>query len=109
MKTRKELRGKRKARIRAVISGTGSRPRLALFRSNQRLSAQVIDDNKHVTIVSALARGKNTAEAKMLGASIAKQVIAKKITAVVFDRGGFRYHGVIKAFADAAREGGLQF
>lgn len=109
MKTRKELRHKRKARIRAVISGTERRPRLAIFRSNQRLLAQIIDDQKHVTLVALLARGKNTTEAKVLGASVAKLALAKKITTVVFDRGGFRYHGVIKAFADAVREGGLQF
>ena len=109
MKTRKELRHKRKARIRAVISGTAGRPRLAIFRSNQRLLAQIIDDEKHSTLVAHLARGKNTAEGKALGAAIAKLALAKKITTVVFDRGGFRYHGVIKAFADAVREGGLQF
>lgn len=109
MQTRRQLRLKRKHRIRAAVGGSALRPRLAVFRSNQRLSAQLIDDEKHVTLLCAMGEGKNLTHAKALGEGIAKQAKAKKITIVVFDRGGFRYHGAVKAFADAVREGGITF
>lgn len=109
MLTRRQLRLKRKHRIRAVVGGSGLRPRLAVFRSNQCLSAQLIDDEKHATLASETVEGKNKTHAKALGEKIIKVAKAKKISSVVFDRGGFRYHGVIKVFADAVREGGITF
>ena len=109
MKTKKEMRAKRKAGIRAKISGTGKRPRLAVFRSNRVISVQLIDDSKKKTIASVGAKGKNRDAAKTVGTAIAQIAKEKKITTVVFDRGGFRYHGVLAALADAAREGGLAF
>lgn len=109
MKTRKEMRAKRKLASRVLVHGSASRPRLAVYRSNTRISAQVIDDDAHTTVSSAVVVGKNIEKAKELGAAIAKKALEQKISTVVFDRGGFRYHGIIKAVADAAREGGLVF
>lgn len=103
------MRQKRQRRIRAVVRGTANRPRLAVYRSGTALYAQLIDDDAEKTLVSGRARGKNIAAAATMGGEIAIAASKKKITAVVFDRGGNRYHGVIKAFADAAREGGLKF
>ncbi len=100
---------KRKKRIAVSIRGTADRPRLAVFRSNQYLSAQLIDDDKRETLASVHVAGKTMEYAKKLGADIAKIAVDKKIKIVVFDRAGFRYHGAIAAVADAAREGGLQF
>ncbi len=100
-------------RIRAKISGTSSMPRLSVFKSNTSISAQIIDDSKAVTIVSAHSRevkGKGMTEKAMLvGKLVAEKAIAKKIEKVVFDRGGFIYTGNVKALADGAREGGLKF
>jgi len=107
MNTKFDLRQKRKNRVRAKISGTKERPRLSVFKSNQFLSAQVIDDTKGVTIAAARVKGKNKAAAKELGAAIAKVAIAKKIKTVVFDRSGYRFHGAVKEIADGARTGGL--
>lgn len=107
----KRLRNKRK--IRAVISGTEARPRLSVFRSNNFLYAQLIDDTKGVTIVAATDKtkkgGTKVEGAVSAGKAIATAAKGKGIDAVVFDRNGFRYAGRIKAFADAAREGGLNF
>lgn len=110
--TKKEQRIRRKARIRAKISGTADRPRLAVFRSNRTLSVQLIDDVKGTTILSGTTRGmkgKPRENAKVLGAQIAKEAQGKGITAAVFDRGGFSYTGNVAAVADGAREGGLKF
>ena len=109
MKTRKQLRRKRQKRIRAVIRGSAARPRLSVFRSGQALSVQLIDDLAGKTLVSKRSDEKHMAAAAALGGEIALAAKAHKITSVVFDRGGNRYHGVIKALAEAAREGGLQF
>lgn len=105
-------------RIRKKMLGTSERPRLSVYRSLNHIYVQVIDDLKGQTLVSASsAEGKkgerhgggNVAAAKAIGKSIAERAKAKGITKVVFDRGGYLYHGRIKALADAAREGGLQF
>jgi large subunit ribosomal protein L18 len=109
-------RGRVRERIRRKVSGTTERPRLAVFKSLKHLYAQVIDDATGKTIVSASSRdkdsstrGANAAAAKALGALIARKAKDKGITRVVFDRGGYLYHGNIKALADAARENGLEF
>ncbi len=100
-------------RIRAKISGTGEMPRLSVFRSNKNIYAQVINDDKNITIVglsSEKVTGKGLMQkASALGKEIAKLAQEKGITKVVFDRGGFLYAGKIKAVADGAREGGLKF
>ena len=108
-----QKRTRRHARIRARISGNTSMPRLSVFKSNKHISAQIIDDVNAVTLVSTHSRevkGKNMMEkSEMVGKSIAEKAIAKKINAVVFDRGGFIYTGNVKALADGARKGGLKF
>ena len=109
MKTRKEMRAKRKLASRIIVRGSAIRPRLAIYRSNTRLSAQLIDDDNKVTLFSVSVSGKNTESAKALGKDIVEKAKAAHVTTVVFDRGGFRYHGVIKVIADSAREGGLVF
>ncbi len=112
---KKQIRYKRKKRIRSNILGTAERPRLAVFKSNSHLYVQVIDDNTGNTIVSAstLEKGSkassNLAGAKAVGALIAKKALEKKIDKVVFDRSGYLYHGKIKVLADSARESGLKF
>src|SRR3990167_4714080 len=98
------MREARRKRIRAKISGTPLRPRLCVFRSNKALYVQLVDDTKGHTLDAATGN-----DAKALGAEIAKIAIAKKIKRVVFDRGGYAYHGKIKVLAEAAREGGLSF
>lgn len=103
------MRRKRQNRIRSVVLGTARRPRLSVFRSGQALFVQIIDDGGGKTLLSKQSEGKNAAAASVLGKEIAVLAKTKKITSVVFDRGGNRYHGVIKALADAAREGGLTF
>jgi len=108
MKTKKEMRLKRKLSIRRRLSGTQNRPRVAVFRSNMRMMVQLVDDDKAMTILSAWTKGKNVAAATKLGSVIAEKAKAKKITKVVFDRSGYRYHGAIKAVAEAIREGGLE-
>ncbi|MBI2404867.1 50S ribosomal protein L18 [Candidatus Gottesmanbacteria bacterium] len=107
--SRKEKRIKRKASIVAKIRGTARRPRMSVFRSNRFMSVQLIDDTKGTTLLYLKGSGKNTKEAKALGSKIAKQAMRHGMKTVVFDRGGFRYHGSVKALADAAREGGLTF
>ncbi|MGB6974224.1 MAG: 50S ribosomal protein L18 [Terracidiphilus sp.] len=112
---RNSIRQRIHARIRRKLSGTGERPRLNVFRSLNHIYAQVIDDQKGETLAAAstltlkLKTGGNVAAAKEIGKSIAEQAKAKGIKQVVFDRGGFLYHGRIKALADAAREAGLEF
>jgi large subunit ribosomal protein L18 len=102
-------------RIREKLAGTTERPRLNVYRSLNHIYAQVIDDSKGETLVSAstlagkIATGGNVAAAKEVGKLVAEQAIAKGVKKVVFDRGGYLYHGRIKALADAAREAGLEF
>ncbi len=109
------IRFKRKRRIRARVDGTSERPRFAVFRSNRHIYAQLIDDVKGHTLVSAstleeeLKAHGSIVGAKVLGGVIAKRALAKNVSQVVFDRSGYLYHGQIKALADAARESGLQF
>jgi large subunit ribosomal protein L18 len=106
---------RRKHRVRATVSGTTERPRLNVYVSNKHVSAQIIDDTTHKTLVSATtvgqksATGTMTERAALVGTDIAKKAKAAKVTKVVFDRGGRLYHGRIKALADAARAGGLEF
>ncbi len=111
--TKQEQRTRRRNRIRAKISGTASSPRLAVFKSLKHMQAQLIDDEKGVTIVSASSqalKGKTKTEsAKATGIELAKKAIEKKIKKVVFDRGGYIYTGRVKALAEGAREGGLTF
>lgn len=113
--SRNSIRERRHARVREKVKGTAARPRLVVFRSNKNIEAQIIDDVKGVTLASSsstalkLANGGNIEAAKVVGADLAKKALAKDITKVVFDRGGYDYHGRVAALADAAREGGLQF
>ena len=105
-------RDRRRKRIRSKISGTAERPRFSIYKSNTTMYAQLIDDAKGVTLVSASSRGKKgnkTEASRAVGTEIAKLAKAKGIEAVVFDRGGFIYTGRVKAVADSAREGGLKF
>lgn len=108
-KSRRSQRRIRQRRIRAVVRGTAPKPRLAVSRSHRSLFVQLIDDQARKTIVSKRSEGKNTAAAVRVGHEIAELAAKHKITSVVFDRGGNRYHGAIKALARAAREGGLKF
>ena len=117
--SRKEIRVKKHMKIRNRFSGTAERPRLAVFRSNNHVYAQVIDDVAGKTLVSAstlekdikaeLKNTDDTAAAAKVGDVVAKRALEKGIKAVVFDRGGYIYHGKVKALADAAREAGLEF
>ena len=113
---KKQARQKRHLRVRAKISGTAECPRLCVFRSVNNIYAQVIDDTKGVTLVSASTveagfegNGGNKEAARKVGALIAQRAVEKKITEVVFDRGGNIYHGRVKELAEGAREGGLNF
>ena len=110
---KKEKRARRHAKIRTQISGTAICPRLSVFKSNKNISAQLIDDEKAVTIISVHSReadGKTMMEKSIkVGEIVAEKALAKKIKSVVFDRGGFMYTGNIKALADGARKGGLNF
>ena len=115
----REARQGRHARIRAKISGDAARPRLCVFRSMKHIYAQLIDDASGHTMASAStvcseikakADGKNkSSEAQLVGKLLAERAMGQGITQVVFDRGGYKYHGRVKALADAAREGGLKF
>ena len=115
--SRNELRLVRHKRIRENLTGTSERPRLCVFRSNANIEAQIIDDTKQTTLVSAstlekdleIKNGGNVEAAKVIGAEIAKRAKKAKINTVVFDRGGYLYHGRVKALAEAARENGLEF
>jgi len=117
--TPREARIKRHYRVRAKIAGTADRPRLAVFRSLNHIYAQVIDDNKGVTLVSASTvdpevvaglEGKvKKSQAEVVGQTVAKRAMEKGVTEVVFDRGGYKYTGRVQALADAARKQGLKF
>lgn len=109
MNSKRVLRTKRKLRIRAKISGTGVRPRMSVYRSNNAIEVQAVDDEKQVTVASSRVPSKNAKGANQAGVEIAKKLKELGIKRAVFDRGGYRYHGVIKALADAARKGGLEF
>jgi len=113
---RKMERTRRHIRVRRKISGTAQRPRLCVYRSNTNIYVQIVDDVAGNTIVSASTLDKevktkysNKVAAKEVGTLIAKRAVEKNIESVVFDRGGYIYHGIIKELADAAREGGLKF
>jgi large subunit ribosomal protein L18 len=113
---KKEIRNRIHKRIRRKLSGTAERPRLAVFRSVAHIYAQVIDDVAGTTVVSASSvdkggktNGGNVAAAKSIGKLVAERAKEKGIKSVVFDRGGYQYHGRVKALADAAREAGLEF
>ena len=113
---KKAMRVKRHVRVRGKISGTSERPRLNVFRSNANIYAQIIDDVNGVTLVSANTLEKgfegatgNAEAAKKVGTVLAERAKAKGIEEVVFDRGGYVYHGRVAALADGAREGGLKF
>ena len=107
---------KRHKRVRGKISGTAERPRLAVYRSNANISAQIIDDVAGVTLASASTYekdfdgvGSNKEAARKVGATLAERALAKGISTVVFDRGGYIYHGRVSELAEGAREGGLKF
>ena len=110
---RNDIRQRIHDRIRRKLAGTTERPRLNVYRSLNHIYAQVIDDQKGETLVSAssikLKTGGNVAAAKEIGKAVAEAAVKQGIKKVVFDRGGYLYHGRIKALADAAREGGLEF
>lgn len=112
---RKASREKRHLRVRKKVFGTTERPRLSVYRSEKNIYAQIIDDVNAVTVVAAssldkaIEKGSNKEAAKLVGELVAKRAIEKGITEVVFDRGGYVYHGRIQALADGAREAGLKF
>ena len=113
---KKEIRNRIHSRIRRKLAGTAERPRLAIFRSVAHIYAQVIDDAAGTTLVSASSvdkggktNGGNVAAAKAIGKLVAERAKEKGVTRGVFDRGGYQYHGRVKALADAAREAGLEF
>jgi large subunit ribosomal protein L18 len=117
--TRRESKQRRHRRVRGKVAGSAERPRLAIFRSNEHIYAQIIDDTQHSTIVAAssvepdlktkLGSGSNCTASTEVGKLIAVRSLEKGITKVVFDRGGNLYHGRVKALAEAAREAGLDF
>ncbi len=115
VKTRTVLRQARHSRLRKTLSGVPGRPRLSVYRSLKHISAQIIDDTTGTTLVAAsslekdLGSNGNAEGAKKVGAALAERAKAKGIEAVVFDRGGFKYHGRVAALATGAREGGLDF
>ena len=113
---RQAARVRRHLRVRKKVSGTPAKPRLAVFRSEKNIYAQIIDDVNAVTLVAASSLdkdfegvGSNKEAAKAVGEAIAKKAIEKGITEVVFDRGGFVYHGRVQSLAEGAREAGLEF
>ena len=114
--TRRQIRQRIHKRIRSRVTGTQERPRLAVFRSLNHIYAQIIDDQQGHTIVAAASiekdlrgKGGNLEGAKAIGKAVAERAKEKGIKQVVFDRGGYQYHGRVKALADAAREAGLEF
>ena len=115
--SRNSMRQSRHERVRKTLVGTSATPRLCVFRSNTEIYAQIIDDETRTTLVSAssldkslkIKNGSNVEAAKVVGKSIAEKAKKAKITKVVFDRGGYLYHGRVAALADAARENGLEF
>jgi len=111
-------RQRRKRRVRGKVSGTAERPRLTVFRSNKNIYAQIVDDDRGVTLVSASTRDKNAdattyggnaAAAAQVGQTLAAKAVQAGIKTIVFDRNGYRYHGRVKALAESVREGGLVF
>jgi large subunit ribosomal protein L18 len=118
-KSRTEMRKRRHVRVRKKLAGTAARPRLNVFRSLNEVYAQVIDDGAGKTLVAASSldddlraglKGKNkTDQARLVGQAVAQRAAAQGVRQVVFDRGGFRYHGRVRALAEAAREAGLEF
>ncbi|MBS1707169.1 MAG: 50S ribosomal protein L18 [Armatimonadetes bacterium] len=115
VRSRSEMREVRHKRIRKNLVGTAERPRLAVFKSQKHLYAQVIDDTKGHTLAAAstaekgLAASDNLEGAKKIGVELGKRAAAQGVKTVVFDRGGFRYHGCLASLADGAREAGLEF
>ena len=113
--SKNKMRQRRHERVRKNISGTSAVPRLSIYRSNSHIFAQIIDDEKQITLASSssvalkLKNGGNQEGAALVGKDIAKKAKEAKITKVVFDRGGNLYHGRVKALAEAAREAGLEF
>jgi len=117
--SRQAVRVKKHVKLRKKISGTSERPRLAVYRSNNNIYAQIIDDLKGITIVAAstvektikdsLEKTNDVAAAVAVGKAVAEKALDKGVDTVVFDRGGYIYHGKVKALADAAREAGLKF
>ena len=111
---KQQKKAQRKGRVRAKVFGTPERPRLAVFRSAKHITVQLIDDTAGNTLLSVSdseikAKGNKTEQAAAVGKAVAKKAQDKKIATVVFDRAGNKYHGRVKALADAAREGGLEF
>lgn len=113
---RKTQKERRKTKVRIKIKGTAKRPRLSVFRSNKRIYAQLIDDETRKTLMAASEKEikskikqTKTEKAKLLGEILAKKALKKKIKQVVFDRGSYGYHGRVRALAEGARKGGLQF
>ncbi|MCQ2794151.1 MAG: 50S ribosomal protein L18 [Bacilli bacterium] len=113
--SRNQERVRRHARVRAKVKGDSKTPRVVVFRSNKNIEVQVIDDTKGMTLLSVsskglkLTNGGNVEAASKVGAALAEACKAKKITNIVFDRGGYIYHGRVAALAEAARKGGLKF
>ena len=116
--SRTERRMRKHVRVRKVVTGTAARPRLNVYRSSKHIYAQIVDDDKGHTLVAAsslskeldgLKTGANKAAARAVGKLVAQLAVAKSVTKVVFDRGGYVYHGRIKELAEGAREGGLKF
>lgn len=113
--SKNDVRVRKHLRVRRKVSGTSEKPRLAVYRSNKNISVQVIDDVKGITLVASssevlkLTNGNNIEGAKLVGQDIAKKCLEKKIENVVYDRGGYVYHGRVKTLAEAAREAGLKF
>ncbi|MCB9361235.1 MAG: 50S ribosomal protein L18 [Flavobacteriales bacterium] len=114
--SKKDRRLRIKRRIRKIVSGTASQPRLSVYRSNKEIYAQIINDENGVTLVAASsiqkdvkAKGNKTEVASIVGKAIAEKALKAGIEKIAFDRGGYLYHGRVKALAEAAREGGLKF
>ncbi|WP_262733172.1 50S ribosomal protein L18 [Gaetbulibacter sp. NE] len=115
--TKNQKRLRIKSRIRKVVSGTESRPRLAVFRSNKEIYAQVVDDVTGKTIIAASSRDKDISSAKgtkteiaaLVGKAVAEKALKAGVETISFDRGGYQYHGRVKSLAEGAREGGLKF
>jgi large subunit ribosomal protein L18 len=111
-RTQQQRRQRIKLRVRKKVNGTSERPRLSVFRSNKSIYAQIVDDLKGHTLAaagSAGCKGTKTEQAAAVGKLIAERALAAGVKAVVFDRSGYLYHGRVKALAEGAREGGLQF
>lgn len=108
MRTKLEQKKLRQGRIRAKVSGTSAKPRLSVFRSNKSIYGQIINDENGTTLIQA-SNVKNKVTARQVGQDLAQKAIDKKIKTVVFDKGGYKYHGQVKELAEGAREKGLEF